>query len=88
MCDLIEKLFMDIKPDKINIQLDEDEVFKHYDKDKDELLVLIGKLKAENFNLTQRLVGLDIWLKEILGEYYNEKVKNDKDIEKLEEKTD
>jgi hypothetical protein len=84
MCDLIEKLFMDIKPDKINIQLDEDEVFKHYDKDKDELLVLIGKLKAENYSLTQRLVGLDIWLKEILGEYYNEKIKNDKDVEKLE----
>ena len=88
MCDLIEKLFMDIKPDKINIQLDEEEVFKHYDKDKDELLVLIGKLKAENYSLMQRLVGLDIWLKEILGEYYNEKVNNDKDVEKLEEKTD
>jgi hypothetical protein len=88
MCELIEKLFMDIKPDKINIQLDEEEVFKHYDKDKDELLVLIGKLKAENYSLMQRLVGLDIWLKEILGEYYNEKVNNDKDVEKLEEKTD
>jgi len=84
MCDLIEKLFMDIKPDKINIQLDEDEVFKHYDKDKDDLLIMIGKLKAENYSLMQRLVGLDIWLKEILGEYYNEKIKNDKDVEKLE----
>jgi hypothetical protein len=84
MCELIEKLFMDIKPDKINIQLDEEEVFKHYDKDKDELLVLIGKLKAENYSLMQRLVGLDIWLKEILGEYYNEKVNNDKDVEKTD----
>jgi len=84
MCDLIEKLFMDIKPDKINIQLDEEEVFKHYDKDKDDLLIMIGKLKAENYSLMQRLVGLDIWLKEILGEYYNEKIKNDKDVEKLE----
>jgi len=84
MCELIEKLFMDIKPDKINIQLDEDEVFKHYDKDKDDLLIMIGKLKAENYSLMQRLVGLDIWLKEILGEYYNEKIKNDKDVEKLE----
>lgn len=88
MCDLIEKLFLDINPDKINIQLDEEEVFKHYDKDKDDLLIMIGKLKAENYSLMQRLVGLDIWLKEILGEYYNEKVKNDKDVEKLEEKTD
>jgi len=82
MCDLIEKLFMEINPDKINIQLDEEEVFKHYDKDKDDLLIMIGKLKAENYSLMQRLVGLDIWLKEILGEYYNEKVKNDKDVEK------
>ena len=37
MCELIEKLFMDIKPENINIQLDQEEVFKHYDKDKDEL---------------------------------------------------
>jgi hypothetical protein len=88
MCDLIEKLFLDINPEKINIKLDEEEVFKHYDKDKDELLIMIGKLKAENYSLMQRLVGLDIWLKEILGEYYNEKVKDNKDIEKLEEKTD
>jgi len=88
MCELIEKLFMDIKPETINIQLDEEEVFKHYDKDKDELLVLIGKLKAENHSLTQRLVGLDIWLKEVIGEYYNENIKKDEDVEKLEEKSD
>jgi hypothetical protein len=86
MCELIEKLFLDINPDKINIQLDEEEVFKHYDKDKDELLVLIGKLKAENYSLTQRLVGLDIWLKEILGEYYKENVKKDESVESLEQK--
>jgi len=88
MCELIEKLFMDIKPETINIQLDEEEVFKHYDKDKDELLVLIGKLKAENHSLTQRLVGLDIWLKEVIGEYYKETVKKDESVEKLEEKSD
>jgi hypothetical protein len=82
MCDLIEKLFMDIKPENINIQLDEEEVFKHYDKDKDELLVLIGKLKAENHSLTQRLVGLDIWLKEVIGEYYKENIKKDESVEK------
>ena len=29
MCDLIEKLFLDIKPDKINIQLDEEDVVRH-----------------------------------------------------------
>jgi hypothetical protein len=51
MCELIEKLFMDIKPENINIQLDQEEVFKHYDKDKDELLVLIGRLKAEYHSL-------------------------------------
>jgi hypothetical protein len=84
MCELIEKLFLDINPDKINIQLDEEEVFKHYDKDKDELLVLIGKLKAENHSLTQRLVGLDIWLKEILGEYYKDNVKTEESVESVE----
>jgi len=82
MCELIEKLFMDIKPENINIQLDEEEVFKHYDKDKDELLILIGKLKAENYSLTQRLVGLDIWLKEVIGEYYKENIKKDESVEK------
>ncbi|NBW11104.1 MAG: hypothetical protein EBR82_24040 [Caulobacteraceae bacterium] len=73
---------MDIKPENINIQLDEEEVFKHYDKDKDELLILIGKLKAENYSLTQRLVGLDIWLKEVIGEYYKENIKKDESVEK------
>lgn len=87
MCELIEKLFMEIKPENINIQLDEDEVFKHYDKDKDDLLIIIGKLKAENYSLTQRLVGLDIWLKEIIGEYYKENIKTEEKTE-TDEKTE
>jgi hypothetical protein len=101
MCEFIEKLFIEqIKPEELNIQIDEDEVFKHYEKDKDELLILIGRLKAENYKLTQRLVGLDIWLKQILGELYeeNKKLKKEQDEiikeqeknedEKLEQKKD
>lgn len=72
MCDLIEKLFLDIKPEKIVMTIDENEVMNHYDKDKDELLVMIGKLKAENYNLTQRIVALDMFFKEIVGEFMKE----------------
>jgi hypothetical protein len=85
MCDLIEKLFMNIKPEDIAISMDE-KVFDYYDKDRDELLTIIGTLSAENHSLTQRLVGLDIWLKEVIGEYYIENVKPEQ--EKLEKKDD
>jgi hypothetical protein len=91
MCEFIEKLFIEqIKPEEIDIQLDEEEVFKHYDKDKDELLIMIGKLKAENYKLTQKLVGLDLWLKQIVGELHEENKKLNKEIEteKLEQKKD
>jgi len=91
MCEFIEKLFIEqIKPEEIDIQLDEEEIFKHYDKDKDELLCIIGKLKAENYKLTQRLVGLDIWLKQIVGELYeeNKKLKEEIQTENLEQKKD
>ena len=85
MCDLIEKLFMNIKPEDIAISMDE-KVFDYYDKERDELLTIIGTLKAENHSLTQRLVGLDIWLKEVIGEYYIENIKPEQ--EKLEKKDD
>jgi hypothetical protein len=84
MCDLIEKLFMNIKPEDVNIGVG-NEVFTHYDKDRDELLALVGKLMAENHSLTQRLVGLDIWLKEILGEFFKENFEKD-EVEKDEGK--
>lgn len=86
MCDLIESLFMNIKPEDIAITMDE-KVFDYYDKDKDELLTIIGKLQAENHSLTQRLVGLDLWLKEVIGEYYNENCEKPEQ-EKLEKKDD
>jgi len=85
MCDLIEKLFLDIKPEKINITLDEKEVMSHYDKDKDELLIMIGKLKAENYSLHQRLIGLDMFLKQVCGEFVNEMLEK-KDTEDKEQK--
>jgi hypothetical protein len=84
MCDLIEKLFMDIKPELLNIQIDAKDVMEHYEKDKDELIVMIGKLKAENYSLHQRLIGLDMFLKEICGETIKEmQEKEDEKINKI-----
>ena len=78
MCDLIEKLFLDIKPEDVNITIDEKEIMNHYDKDKDELLVMIGKLKAENYSLHRRLIGLDMFLKQICGETLKEMEEKEK----------
>lgn len=86
MCDIIENLCCSKDLSKYLVEeevIDELDKIKYHEFDKEELIVIIGKLRASNDTLLKKLALLECFFKDIV-----EEVKQEQEQEKQEKKKD